>query len=68
MRSGAPNTASAASPWNLLINPSRWSTAATTIRKKSLSTSDLVRVSARRQLCRTDQIDEQDRNVALVSG
>ena len=39
MRSGAPNTASAASPWNLLIRPSRLSTCATTMRKKSLSTA-----------------------------
>src|SRR4051812_7832222 len=38
-RNGAPNTASAASPWNLLIIPSRASTALTTMLKNSLSTS-----------------------------
>ena len=69
MRSGAPNTASAASPWNLLTSPlPRVDFVDDDPEEVVEHLGDLVGFAGGCQLRRAHQIDEQDRDVALVSG
>ena len=68
VRSGAPNTASAASPWNLLIRPSCSIDLVDDDPKELVEhRSDLMRFVGCRKLGRADKVDEEDRDIAFVA-